>query len=73
MMKYLKNMKIQIILKDKIIFTWGELKKRILQVYIVMPIHFFYMSLYEGFGLPPLEAMQCGTPTVTSNTSSLPR
>lgn len=29
-------------------------------------------SLYEGFGLPPLEAMACGCPVVTSNTSSLP-
>ncbi len=33
---------------------------------------FFFMSLYEGFGLPALEAMQCGTPTVVSNTTSLP-
>ena len=33
---------------------------------------FLYLSLYEGFGLPPLEAMQCGTPVITSNTSSLP-
>jgi glycosyltransferase involved in cell wall biosynthesis len=33
---------------------------------------FVYPSLYEGFGLPPLEAMQCGVPVVTSNTSSLP-
>ena len=33
---------------------------------------FVYPSLYEGFGLPPLEAMQCGTPTITSNSSSLP-
>ena len=31
-----------------------------------------YPSLYEGFGLPALEAMQCGTPVVTSNVSSLP-
>ena len=31
-----------------------------------------YPSLYEGFGLPPLEAMACGCPVVTSNTSSLP-
>jgi glycosyltransferase involved in cell wall biosynthesis len=31
-----------------------------------------YPSLYEGFGLPPLEAMQCGCPVVTSNVSSLP-
>jgi glycosyltransferase involved in cell wall biosynthesis len=29
-------------------------------------------SLYEGFGLPPLEAMACGVPVVTSNVSSLP-
>jgi glycosyltransferase involved in cell wall biosynthesis len=33
---------------------------------------FVYPSLYEGFGLPPLEAMACGAPVVTSNTSSLP-
>lgn len=31
-----------------------------------------YMSLYEGFGLPPLEAMQCGCPVIASKTSSLP-
>ena len=31
-----------------------------------------YPSLYEGFGLPPLEAMACGTPVLTSNVSSLP-
>ena len=33
---------------------------------------FVYPSLYEGFGLPPLEAMQCGVPVITSGTSSLP-
>jgi glycosyltransferase involved in cell wall biosynthesis len=33
---------------------------------------FAFPSLYEGFGLPPLEAMACGTPVVTSNLSSLP-
>jgi glycosyltransferase involved in cell wall biosynthesis len=41
------------------------------------PLHsgaqaFLYPSLYEGFGLPPLEAMKCGAPVITSNTSSLP-
>jgi glycosyltransferase involved in cell wall biosynthesis len=33
---------------------------------------FVFPSLYEGFGLPPLEAMSCGTPVVTSTASSLP-
>ena len=33
---------------------------------------FVYPSLYEGFGLPPLEAMACGTPVLASNSSSIP-
>jgi glycosyltransferase involved in cell wall biosynthesis len=33
---------------------------------------FVYPSLYEGFGLPPLEAMTCGCPTIVSRTASLP-
>ncbi|MCU0521881.1 MAG: glycosyltransferase family 4 protein [Anaerolineae bacterium] len=33
---------------------------------------FVFPSRYEGFGLPPLEAMACGTPVITSNASSLP-
>ncbi len=31
-----------------------------------------YLSVYEGFGLPPLEAMACGTPPITGNLASLP-
>lgn len=33
---------------------------------------FVYPSFYEGFGLPPLEAMACGTPVITSNVTSIP-
>jgi glycosyltransferase involved in cell wall biosynthesis len=33
---------------------------------------FVYPSIYEGFGLPPLEAMACGTPVIVSNAASLP-
>ena len=33
---------------------------------------FVFPSLYEGYGLPPLEAMACGTPVICSNSSSLP-
>ncbi len=33
---------------------------------------FAFPSFFEGFGVPPIEAMACGTPVITSNTSSLP-
>jgi len=33
---------------------------------------FLFPSLYEGFGVPPLEAMLCGTPVVASNCTSIP-
>ncbi|GEN76799.1 hypothetical protein CHA01nite_25390 [Chryseobacterium hagamense] len=58
-------------LKDKIVFT-GKVPDEDLASLYSNAHSFYYMSLYEGFGLPPLEAMQCGVPAVTSNTSSLP-
>lgn len=58
-------------LKDKIIIT-GRVPDEELASLYSHANSFYYMSLYEGFGLPPLEAMQCGVATVTSNTSSLP-
>ena len=44
----------------------------ILRIFYDLAVAFIFPSLYEGFGLPPLEAMAHGTPVVTSNTSSLP-
>jgi len=44
----------------------------ILRIFYDLAIAFIFPSLYEGFGLPPLEAMAHGTPVVTSNMSSLP-
>lgn len=41
------------------------------QLYVGARCH-VHPAHYEGFGLPPLEAMACGTPTIVSNTSSLP-
>jgi glycosyltransferase involved in cell wall biosynthesis len=43
-----------------------------LRIFYKAAAAFVFPSLYEGFGLPPLEAMACGTPVVSSNVSSLP-
>lgn len=58
-------------LQKRIIIT-GYLNDRDLAPLYSGASMFVYPSLYEGFGLPPLEAMQCGVPVITSNTSSLP-
>jgi glycosyltransferase involved in cell wall biosynthesis len=44
----------------------------VLRIFYDLAKVFVFPSLYEGFGLPPLEAMAHGTPVVTSNTSSIP-
>lgn len=59
------------ILSKKVIFT-GFVPDKFLSAIYSGAVGFLYPSLYEGFGLPPLEAMQCGVPVITSNTSSLP-
>jgi glycosyltransferase involved in cell wall biosynthesis len=43
-----------------------------LRIFYESTAAFVFPSLYEGFGLPPLEAMACGAPVVTSSVSSLP-
>jgi glycosyltransferase involved in cell wall biosynthesis len=58
-------------LSDRIVFT-GYVPDDELPRWYQAATVFCYPSLYEGFGLPALEAMACGTPVVTSRTSSLP-
>jgi glycosyltransferase involved in cell wall biosynthesis len=50
----------------------GFVPHEVLRVFYSRAEAFLFPSLYEGFGLPPLEAMAHGTPVLTSNTSSLP-
>src|SRR4029077_14012780 len=50
----------------------GFVPIEILRIFYDVANVFLFPSLYEGFGLPPLEAMAHGTPVVTSNISSLP-
>ncbi|TWH45103.1 glycosyltransferase family 1 protein [Sporomusa sp. KB1] len=64
--------KIQVLnLSAKVIFT-GYVDLHDLPYFYNLATVFAYVSKYEGFGLPPLEAMQCGTPVVVSNVASLP-
>lgn len=58
--------------KDKIFMPSVFIDSADLAVLYSNALSFFFMSLYEGFGLPALEAMQCGVPTVAANTTSLP-
>lgn len=58
-------------LQDEVVFPGYVPEDDLVKFYNAADL-FVYPSLYEGFGLPPLEAMACGTPVITSNTSSLP-
>lgn len=57
--------------RSKVILT-GYLEENELPKYYSNALMFIFPSLYEGFGLPVLEAMQCGCPVITSNVSSIP-
>lgn len=58
-------------LNEEVIFT-GYLPEKDLPYFYNGATLFIFPSLYEGFGMPVLEAMACGTPVVCSHTSSLP-
>lgn len=58
-------------LDDAVVFTGYVTEEEKVALYNAATVLAF-PSLYEGFGLPPLEAMQCGTPVIASQTSSIP-
>jgi len=57
---------------EKVVRFLGFVPFETLRIFFESAALFVFPSLYEGFGLPPLEAMASGTPVVTSNLSSLP-
>lgn len=57
--------------KERIEYLGFISDEELAKVYALASL-FVFPSFYEGFGLPPLEAMACGTPVVCSNSSSLP-
>jgi glycosyltransferase involved in cell wall biosynthesis len=59
------------LLKENIIFT-GHIENRELYNYYRKASVFIFPSLYEGFGIPPLEAMICGCPVIASDLTAIP-
>ncbi len=57
--------------KDAVIFK-GHTSPDELKLLIPSALALTYVSFFEGFGIPIIEAMRCGTPVITSNTSSMP-
>lgn len=58
-------------IQDNVKFLGYVPERELVYLYNLATV-FVWPSLYEGFGIPPLEAMQSGCPVITSNTSSLP-
>ncbi|WP_297520897.1 glycosyltransferase family 1 protein [uncultured Clostridium sp.] len=66
-----KNRAIALGIEDKVIFT-GFIPTNHMPIFYNSALMLVYPSFYEGFGLPPIEAMACGTPVISSNLTSIP-
>ncbi len=70
--KKIKNIVSNEKIEDKVVFTNTLLEVDKPEVLYTMAEIFVFPTLYEGFGLPPLEAMACGTAVIASNLSAVP-
>lgn len=68
---YLMKLSESLNISERVCFTGYVLNEHLPYFYNASSL-FVYPSLYEGFGLPPLEAMSCKIPVITSNVSSIP-
>ncbi|OGF50840.1 MAG: hypothetical protein A2231_04090 [Candidatus Firestonebacteria bacterium RIFOXYA2_FULL_40_8] len=69
--EYLDSIKDKGLVSEKVTIKENAKLSDILSLYKKAAL-FVFPTLYEGFGLPPIEAMACGCPVVVSNTTSLP-
>ena len=69
--KNLDSKEKELSIKDNIIHTGIVTQEELVDLYNLVDL-FVFPSLYEGFGIPVLEALNCNTPVICSNTSSLP-
>lgn len=67
----LKDREIELGINNQVIHTGIVTQEELVDLYNLADL-FVFPSLYEGFGLPILEALACGTPVICSNTSSMP-
>lgn len=56
---------------NRVVFT-GAVSDAVLHGLMASAIALVFVPIFEGFGIPPLEAMQCGVPVIASNTTSVP-
>jgi glycosyltransferase involved in cell wall biosynthesis len=66
-----RNLVAELQLERKVRFLGRVSELELITLYSMADV-FAFPSFFEGFGIPPLEAMACGAPVITSNTSSLP-